>query len=158
MSSFPKDFHIKRATPRDVDAIRALTRNAYAKWIPLIGREPLPMSADYESVISQHRFDLLYKNETLAALIETIAREDYLHIQNLCVAPDFQRLGLGGKLLNCADDMAAAKNLPELQLDTNSFFTGNVDLYRRHGFSVDWEKPMDVGAHVHMSKQLRKDG
>lgn len=157
MSSFPKDFLVKRATARDVDAIRALTRNAYKKWIPRIGREPLPMSADYETVITQHRFDLLYKNETLAALIETIEREDYLHIQNLCVSPDFQRLGLGGKLLNFAQDMAAAKNLPELQLDTNSFFTGNVDLYLRNGFRVDWEKPMDVGIHVHMSKRLTKD-
>ena len=154
ITHFPNSFHIRRASAADVDLIRAFTRAAYAKWIPLIGREPLPMSADYETAITQHRFDLLYKGEALAALIETIVRPDHLHIQNLCVSPDFQRAGLGSQLLNYAADLAKAKNLPVLRLDTNSFFTGNVDLYLRRGFVVDWEKPSDVGLHVHMVKRL----
>lgn len=44
----------------DAAAIRALTRQAYAKWTPVIGREPLPMTADYEQAVLRHRFDLLY--------------------------------------------------------------------------------------------------
>ena len=35
---------LRRATPRDAEAVRALTRAAYAKWVPLIGREPRPMT------------------------------------------------------------------------------------------------------------------
>ena len=154
MSAFPKDSHIQRGTTEDVDLIRDFTRAAYAKWIPLIGREPLPMAADYETALRQHRFDLLYKTNALAALIETIARSDHLHIQNLCVSPKFQRLGLGSQLLNYAQDMAVGENLPALRLDTNKFFTGNVDLYLRHGFSIDWEKPVDGGVHIHMVKQI----
>ena len=154
MSAFPKDSHIRRGTTQDVDLIRDFTRAAYAKWIPLIGREPLPMAADYETALRQHRFDLLYKTNALAALIETIARSDHLHIQNLCVSPKFQRLGLGSQLLNYAQDMAVGENLPALRLDTNKFFTGNVDLYLRHGFSIDWEKPVDGGVHIHMVKRI----
>ena len=154
MSAPPKDSHVRRGTTQDVDLIRDFTRAAYAKWIPLIGREPLPMAADYETALRQHRFDLLYKTNALAALIETIARSDHLHIQNLCVSPKFQRLGLGSQLLNYAQDMAVGENLPALRLDTNKFFTGNVDLYLRHGFSIDWEKPVDGGVHIHMVKQI----
>lgn len=154
MSAFPKDSHIRRGTTEDVDLIRDFTRAAYAKWIPLIGREPLPMAADYETALRQHRFDLLYKTNALAALIETIARSDHLHIQNLCVSPKFYRLGLGSQLLNYAQDMAVDENLPALRLDTNKFFTGNVDLYLRHGFSIDWEKPVDGGVHIHMVKRI----
>ena len=154
MSAFPKGFHIRRGTAADVDLIRSFTRDAYAKWIPLIGREPLPMSADYETAIHQHRFDLLYKDTALAALIETVAREDHLHIQNLCVSPEFQRAGLGSQLLNYAQDMAKQEKLPRLRLDTNKNFTGNVDLYLSHGFSIDWEKPNDGGVHVHMVKPI----
>ena len=40
------DVELKPATPRDVRVIRELTRSAYAKWVPLIGREPKPMAAD----------------------------------------------------------------------------------------------------------------
>ena len=112
------------------------------------------MAADYETALRQHRFDLLYKTNALAALIETIARSDHLHIQNLCVSPKFQRLGLGSQLLNYAQDMAVGENLPALRLDTNKFFTGNVDLYLRHGFSIDWEKPVDGGVHIHMVKRI----
>ena len=156
MSLFPTGFHIQRGTTEDVDLISDFTRAAYAKWIPLIGREPLPMSADYETALREHRFDLLYKENALTALIETIARRDHLHIQNLCVSPEFQRLGLGSRLLNFAQDMAADENLPALRLDTNKFFTGNVDLYLRHGFSIDWEKPVDGGVHIHMVKRIEQ--
>ena len=128
MSLFPQGLYIRRGAADDVDLIRSFTRAAYKKWIPLIGREPLPMAADYETAITTHQFDLLYKEGVLAALIETIARDDHLHIQNLCVSPKFQRLGLGSQLLNYAQEMAKQKNLPALRLDTNKNFTGNVDL------------------------------
>ena len=154
MSLFPQGLYIRRGAAGDVDLIRSFTRTAYAKWIPLIGREPLPMAADYETALRQHRFDLFYKDGVLAALIETITRDDHLHIQNLCVSPKFQRLGLGSQLLNYAQEMAKQKNLPALRLDTNKYFTGNVDLYLRHGFSIAWEKPVDGGVHVHMVKHM----
>ena len=99
MSAFPKDSHIRRGTTENVDLIRDFTRAAYAKWIPLIGREPLPMAADYETALRQHRFDLLYKTNALAALIETIARSDHLHIQNLCVSPKFYRAAMTRALM-----------------------------------------------------------
>ena len=38
--------HVRRATAADVANVRALTRSAYAKWVSLIGREPMPMTAD----------------------------------------------------------------------------------------------------------------
>ena len=49
---------LRTATKEDVFAIRALIRDAYAKWVPLIGREPLPMTADYALAVRTHRFDL----------------------------------------------------------------------------------------------------
>ena len=51
---------IRQGTVADVAAITALTRLAYAKWVPLVGREPLPMQADYSVAIRRHRFDLMF--------------------------------------------------------------------------------------------------
>ena len=34
---------LRRATLADVGAVQTLVRQAYAKWVPLIGREPRPM-------------------------------------------------------------------------------------------------------------------
>lgn len=45
----------RRATATDV---RALARAAYAKWVPQIGREPKPMTADYDRAVAEHIIDL----------------------------------------------------------------------------------------------------
>ncbi len=50
---------LRLADPSDADAIRTLTREAYAKWVPVTGREPLPMRVDYAEAVKTHRFDLL---------------------------------------------------------------------------------------------------
>ena len=138
----------------DAAAIRALTRQAYAKWTPVIGREPLPMTADYEQAVLRHRFDLLYAGGILAALIETIAHADHLLIENVAVAPPFQRRGFGRRLLAHAEQVAAASALGEIRLYTNPRFAGNVGLYRKLGYRVDREEEFRGGVVVHMSKAV----
>ncbi len=43
---------LRQAKATDAAAIRELTRTAYAKWVPLIGREPKPMTANYEEAVA----------------------------------------------------------------------------------------------------------
>ena len=81
---------LRQGVGADVPAILALTRAAYARWVPVIGREPKPMTADYDAAVRDHRFDLLYLGDDLAALIETIREPDHLLIENVAVAPAFQ--------------------------------------------------------------------
>ena len=144
----------RRATLEDADAVRLLTRAAYAKWVPAIGREPLPMKADYEVAVREHLVDLLEVDRTLAALIEMIPESEWLLIENLAVAPAFQRRGYARVLLERAQETAFALGLQGLQLFTNSLFESNVDLYLRHGFSIDREEPFMGGVTVYMSKSL----
>ena len=136
----------------DVAAVGLLTRTAYAKWIPVIGREPLPMRADYEVAVREHLVDLLEVDGVLAAVIEMIPERDWLLIENLAVAPAFQRQGLAGVLLKRASDTAMALRRKGLRLFTNKKFGSNVDLYLRHGFTVDREEAFMGGFTVHMSK------
>jgi len=142
------------ASQGDASAIRALTREAYAKWVPLIGREPKPMAADYEAALRDHRFDLLYADGVLAALIETIHRPDHLLIENVAVAPAFQGRGFGRRLMAHAEALAAASGYAELRLYTNQRFAENVQLYLKLGYRVDREEELTVGIAVHMSKRL----
>ncbi len=98
---------LRQAVPSDAPAIRELTREAYAKWVPLIGREPKPMTADYAEAIRKHRFDLLYVESRLAALIETIREADHLLVENVAVSPSFQGRGFGRRLMAHAEQLAA---------------------------------------------------
>ena len=82
---------LRQGVATDAAAIRDLTRAAYAKWVPVIGREPKPMTADYAEALRKHQFDLLYVEGRLVALIETVREADHLLIENVAVAPSFQR-------------------------------------------------------------------
>jgi len=73
---------VRRGRAGDAEAIRALTREAYAKWVGVIGCEPLPMQIDYSAALRKHRFDLLSVDDRLAALIETVREGDCLLIES----------------------------------------------------------------------------
>lgn len=145
---------LRRAVADDVPAIRALTRLAYAKWVPVAGREPLPMRADYEAAVRDHRIDLLYRDGALAALIETVAESDHLLIENVAVSPAFQGQGLGRTLVAHAERLAAGSGYAEMRLYTNKLFAANVTLYQRLGYRIDREEALNGGTAVHMSKRL----
>lgn len=140
------------ASPADAEAITVLTRRAYAKWVAVIGREPLPMTVDYADAIGKHRFDLLQADDDLAALIETTPDGDHLLIVNVAVAPAFQGRGLGVRLLTWAEEMARASGLKGTRLYTNALFTENLRLYAALGYRVDRDEVLNGGVVVHLSK------
>jgi GNAT superfamily N-acetyltransferase len=143
---------LKIADAADADAIRALTREAYAKWVKLNGREPLPMRIDYSDAVRKHRFDLLYLGSSLAALIETVPEGDYLLIENVAVLPALQGRGFGIRLLKLAEEMATSSGLMGTRLYTNKLFTENLRLYTSLGYRLDREEELNGGVAVHMSK------
>ena len=143
---------LRRAEAGDAAAVRELTRQAYAKWVPVVGREPKPMQADYDEAVLKHRIDLLHLDGTLAALIETIAEPDHLLVENVAVAPGFQKRGLGRRLMAHAEQLAASLGYREIRLYTNKLFAENVQLYLKLGYRIDREETIPAGTVVHMSK------
>jgi ribosomal protein S18 acetylase RimI-like enzyme len=145
---------LRQAVAGDAPAIRALTRAAYAKWVPLIGREPKPMTADYKAAVRDHRFDLLYAEGELAALVETIPGAGHLLIENLAVSPAFQGRGFARMLMAHVEQLAVASGFAEIRLYTNKLFAENLDFYARLGYRVDREEAFKGGVAVHMSKPV----
>jgi ribosomal protein S18 acetylase RimI-like enzyme len=146
------DVRLRLATAADAQAIGDLTREAYAKWVPLIGREPLPMTVDYAEAVTAHRFDLLETAGELAALIETAPEGDELLIVNVAVRPAFQGRGYGVRLLKLAEALAAEAGLKGTRLYTNRRFEANIALYASLGYRVEREETRPNGVTVHMVK------
>jgi ribosomal protein S18 acetylase RimI-like enzyme len=150
-----REARLRRAVPSDVPAILELTRAAYAKWVPVIGREPTPMTVDYGGRVREHRIDLLRVGNDLAALIEMVPEAGHLLIENVAVLPAFQGRGYGRRLMIHAEAVAASLGLSETRLYTNKLFAENVRLYRGLGYQVDREEPFKESFTVYMSKSLR---
>lgn len=148
---------VRRAVAMDAPAIRELTRAAYAKWVPVIGREPKPMTADYKAAVRNHQFALLHLDGQLAALIEMIPQADHLLIENVAVAPDFQGRGLGRQLLAHAEEVASSSGYDEVRLYTNQRFEENIQLYLRVGYEIFREElHPERGVAVHMKKMVAR--
>ncbi|AOJ71738.1 MULTISPECIES: GNAT family N-acetyltransferase [Burkholderia] len=88
----------RRAAPRDVSAIRALTRAAHAKRVPLVGREPKRMTADHAEAVANPLVHLMEAGEIPVALIELVLNDDHVAIENVAVLPAYQGWGLARRL------------------------------------------------------------
>jgi ribosomal protein S18 acetylase RimI-like enzyme len=153
-ASLPATIQLRLGQADDAAAIRALTLEAYAPWVALIGREPLPMTADYDAAVREHRFDLAYRDGELVGLIETRAESDHLLVVNVAVAPSHQSAGLGRGLMAHAEALARDRGLTMLRLYTNARFERNLAIYRRLGYRVDREETTERGVIVHMAKVI----
>ena len=149
-----EQFVFRPAEPGDVADIRDLTRLAYAPWVEVIGREPLPMSADYDAAVQNHLIELACCDGSLRGLIEMVQQPACLLIENLAVSPEHQGSGLGSLLLQRAENRAAQLGLPLLRLYTNQEFRSNISFYQRFGFVVERTEAFKGGWTVHMSKSV----
>jgi GNAT superfamily N-acetyltransferase len=147
-------FSLRAANADDAAAIRAQTREAYSKWIPVVGREPLPMTADYNEAARKHRIDLLHVGGKLTALIEIFPKDGHLLIENVAVSPTCQNRGVGRKLLAHAEQVAAAQGYSVIKLFTNKLFAANVQFYSKAGYSMYREEESRLGITVCMSKRV----
>jgi N-acetylglutamate synthase-like GNAT family acetyltransferase len=145
---------MRTALPHEAGTIRDVVRAAYAKWVPIIGREPRPMQADYEAAVTLHRFDVVEADGRMVALIETEARAGHYWIENIAVLPELQGKGLGKRLLAHAEMLAREAGLSEIRLLTNGKMVGNRRLYAAVGDVEDREEPFGDGTVVYMSKRL----
>jgi ribosomal protein S18 acetylase RimI-like enzyme len=151
----PPQIALRRAGPTDAPAIAALVNAAYAKWVPILGRKPMPMLVDYDRAVIDHRIDVAEAAGNLAALIETNAAPDHLFIENIAVAPAQQGQGLGVSLLEHAEALARRSRLDTLRLLTNGLMQTNIGLYQRHGYFITHIEERAPGwSVVHMTKSL----
>jgi ribosomal protein S18 acetylase RimI-like enzyme len=146
----------RRAEEDDAETVRALTHAAYAKWVPVIGRKPKPMNADYEHAVRAHIIELAYLDGELAGLIEVIPASDHLLLENLAVAPAHQRKGIGHRLMAHVEALARVQGLPVVRLYTNKAFATNLEFYKKLGYKIEREEPIKSGGFlVHFAKAVK---
>ena len=126
-------WHLRRAASGDAPAIVALTDAAYAKFIPVIGRRPAPMSWDYARLADDWQVWVIEVGDALAGILMLVPKADALLIESVAVAPEMQGRGLGRRLIDHALAEAGRQEFPALRLYTNAKMTENVAPYRRLG-------------------------
>jgi len=146
---------LHRAGPADGPALNALARAAYAVYVPLIGREPQPMAADWRALLDRYEIWLAEEADgTLAASLALEVLADHLLIWSVAVAPARQGEGLGQGLLRFAETRARDLAKEELRLYTNAKMARNIALYRGCGYAETRREILPDRVIVHMRKSL----
>ena len=146
------------ADAADASAMRALARLAYGGYVERIGREPAPMTADYDRIASSDRALLLRDDGELAAVLVIDFEPDALLIENIAVHPDRQGTGLGSLLLRHAEALARQAGRSEVRLSTNEAMVENLAYYRRRGF-VEIGRGTESGFRpVHLARRIAGAG
>ncbi len=148
------DPDIRRATLADAAAVAHLTEAAYAKYVPILGRKPQPMTTDHARLIAEHTVWLLWADDRLVGLLELIDEPGVLLIYSIAIDPGQQRQGYGGRLLAWAETQARANGQQRIRLFTNERMSSNVAWYTAHGFVETGREPISGSALVHMTKTL----
>jgi hypothetical protein len=78
---------VRTATADDFGRIGAIARDAYAKYVQRIGREPAPMVADFAAEIAAHRVVVIEAAGKVSGYMIAWPGADAYFIDNIAVDP-----------------------------------------------------------------------
>jgi len=150
--------HIRRAVADDVTAVRAVVAAAYSRYVPRIGREPAPMTADYASLVAAGEVWVGETDGRVLGVLVIRASGDVLELENVAVDPAEQGLGHGRALVSFAESHARERGLTAVELYTNEAMAENIELYPQLGFVETERRVEDDFRRVYFRKTLDSAG
>ncbi|MCX5579993.1 GNAT family N-acetyltransferase [Kaistia terrae] len=144
----------RRGGPDDRAVIEALQQAAYARNREQLGVEPLPLLADYASLLASHEFWLLDGAAAPRGLLVLEKRPKDLLIWSVAASPVAQGQGVGTRLLDFAEVRARQLNRSTLRLYTGEKLIRNIAWYERHGYAVEEREVLADRVLIHMVKTI----
>ncbi len=145
---------IRRARPDEAPLLRALVERAYAPWVPVVGRRPMPMDDDYGARVSAGDTWVLEGADAVNGVLVLEDHADHLLLHNVAVEPAQRGLGDGRALLDFAEAEARRRGFPEIRLYTNELMERNIALYAARGYA-ETERRREAGfCRVFMAKRV----
>jgi len=142
------------ARPDEAAALRALVREAYAHYVPRMGREPAPMTDDYAARIAAGEAWIEEAEGAPVGVLVLEESEGGLLLDNIAVAPAALGKGYGKLLLQFAEAEAMRRGYTRIHLYTNEKMVENIALYTRIGY-VETHRARQAGHNrVFMEKRL----
>ena len=145
---------IRLAAAEDLQTIMDVTDAAYAPFVAVLGHTPQPMEIDYAPKIEAGEVWLLDVDGQPVGMIVVVDEADCLLIYSVAVRPQFQKRGLGRRLLAWAEARAAQAGYSRTRLYTYGRMVENIALYGRVGYVETGRKAYAGGEIVYMEKHL----
>jgi GNAT superfamily N-acetyltransferase len=125
---------VRLAVRTDVGRLRQIAMSAFSAYMPRIGRQPAPVTADYAGAVQRGEAWVAERDGDVIGLLVLVAQRDHLLLDIIAVDPAGQAQGVGARLLALAEEQATLLGLPEIRLCTNVAMTENLRYYPRNGY------------------------
>jgi len=146
---------IRPARAADEAAIRCCADEAYAPYIPAIGRKPAPMDADYPRLIAAGAVHVAVTPAgEVCGFAACFPRGDHMFLDSVAVRTALIGRGIGKRLIGQCEDTARRLGLSAVRLYTNEKMTGNLGLYPHLGYVETGRRIQDGFHRVFFEKTL----
>lgn len=126
---------IRQARASDEAAIRDCAEQAYARYVPLIGRKPAPMVADFAAQIAAGEVYVATDDcDALQGFVVFYAEDGHMLLENVAVLPRAAGRGVGKTLIAFCEDAARQRGVNTVRLYTNEKMTENLSIYPKLGY------------------------
>jgi len=126
---------IRLAQANDLRDIKACAELAYARYVPVIGRKPAPMVADFSAQIAAGKIFVATNDQaTFQGFIVFYAEHEHMLLENVAVLPSAAGRGVGRALINFCEHTARHQRMKAVHLYTNAKMTENLAIYTKLGY------------------------
>jgi ribosomal protein S18 acetylase RimI-like enzyme len=144
------ELRVLPALLEDAPAILKLQRRAYQSEAQLYNDWSIaPLTQTLAELTAEFRSSVVLKAVSRHQLLGSVRGKNdsgVVHIGRLIVEPAAQRRGIGSKLLLAIE--LAFPGARSFELFTGSRSTGNIELYKRHGYRITHEKLLTPGVNL----------
>ena len=146
---------IRQARASDEAEIRHCAEAAYARYIPLIGRKPAPMLADFAAqIVAGDVYVATAADGAFQGFIVFYAEADHVMLENVAVLPRAAGHGVGKALIGFCEAMARERGLKAVHLYTNEKMSENLSIYPKLGYVEVARRSEDGFNRVYFEKSL----
>lgn len=145
---------IRLAGPGDAPAVRACAHAAYAPYVPLIGKEPAPMVADFAAQIAASQVHVAQEAGRFLGFVTFFPEDGHMFLEAVAVAPAAKGRGIGGRLIGYCEGQARRLGLASVRLYTNEKMSANLSLYPHLGYVETGRRHEDGYGRVFFEKWL----
>ena len=125
---------IRLAVASDEADIRDCAEQAYARYVPLMGRKPAPMVADFAAQIAAGQIYVVTDDPGgFQGFIVFYAEDAHIMLENVAVLPRAAGRGVGKRLIGFCEEAARQRGM-NVHLYTNEKMTENLSIYPKLGY------------------------
>ena len=147
---------IRQAIPSDEPEIRKCAEQAYARYVPLIGRKPAPMVADFATRITEGNVYVATDEQLgFQGFIVFLFQGSHVLLENVAVLPHLAGRGVGKALILFCENAARDRGIGVVRLYTNEKMTENLSIYPRLGYAEMGRRAADGFNRVYFEKMLK---